>query len=170
MYRCNSHTWEIEFTNFEWEVGSVFIDRANKLTRIEIRFGINSRDIFTDISIDDAQKALTYAKSVLADEVITEQDPQTISVSSNTINEKYAAWLAKGQEYIIEFNAMSEGLNRGQSKQILNHLEPVLNALVGGALGAAVQEIADLPNSPLFPQSSKDFWTNKIETYLSQWN
>jgi hypothetical protein len=170
MYKCNSHTWEIEFTNFNWTVKSLFIDRLNNQSLIEIVFGSNSRNLETDLSIDTAQKALDYAKSILADDVISEQGISTINVNEIPQSEKYKAWEQFGKELIYEFNAMSSGMTTGVSDMILTHLQPVLNALNGAAIGVVRLRLNDTVVTPFFPQHVKDLFLNKIDNYLAQWN
>lgn len=169
MYKCNAHTWEIEFTNFEWEVKSLFIDRVNNISLIEIVFGSNSRNLEADLSIDTTQKALDHAKSILSDEVITEQDPLTIEVRETTQEEKYKAWEQFGKELIYEFNAMSSGMDTNVSDMILTHLQPVLNALNGAAIGVGRKRLSETVVTPFFPQQVKDLFLNKIDNYLLQW-
>lgn len=168
-YLCYSYTWEIEFTNFEWFVKSLFIDRISNQSVIEIIFGNNSRSLYADVSIDTAQKALDHAKSILADEVITEQDPLIISISETTLQEKYIDWEQFGKELIYEFNAMSSGADTNTSDIILNHLQPVLNALNGAAIGVARKRLNETSVEVYFPQQIKDYFINKIDNYLLRW-
>lgn len=173
MYKCNSHTWEREFTDFIWIVKSIFNDRANNKTLIEIEFGetpTRSRTLETSLINDTSELALDYAKSILSDEVIEEQDPTTITVGEYSTFEKYEAWSQEAEKIIIEFNAASNGLSSNLSGMILSHLSPVLQALNGGALGVARDRLILIETTPFFPQVVKDYWINRIQTYLDKWN
>lgn len=171
MYRCNSFTWEVTFTDFIWSVQEVFFDRPRGKAVISISFDYNVRTLEADIAqVNSAEQALQHAKSILASEVIQEQDPATITVREITELEKYQAWEAFGKELVYEFNSMSSGMDTNTSDLILSHLQPVLIALNGAALGVARKRLNDTTIQLYFPQQVKDLFLTKIDNYLASWN
>ena len=78
-------------------------------------------------------------------------------------------WAEFAAELIAEFNALNSQVSGSAALNILNKLSPVLTALNGLALGVARDLLTQIPVDASFPQEAKDYFLNKLNTYLSQW-
>ena len=94
---------------------SLFIDKHNNRSIVTIEFDVdgvlNSRPLYYALDVNTANLAVFYAAGELADETIAHQDPITVQVIEPSLDEQYESWLDYGRTLIIEFNALSSGLD-----------------------------------------------------------
>jgi hypothetical protein len=81
-------------------------------------------------------------------------------------------WAEFASELVAEFNERNEALSGVEAINALTKLAPVLTAFNGYALGAARNILMSLtvdPDGGPFDQATKDYFVNKLNTYLAQW-
>lgn len=92
-------------------------------------------------------------------------DPAQIS----DIDKYQIFWREFADELKAEFNARNKHLVGADALHVLTKLSPVIAALNGLTLGAARDILSTIQVDTLFPQSEKDYFLNKLNNYLAQW-